>query len=970
MVQQKQNRFQKKRRYIIITAIALAFSIALYTVVSILINAGVFNSADTGTSITPPEVLEGEAVLNNKGIAFPYIKPADIISVSVKSHKDRFTIMRPASSEEGKYESYFKYYYEDEKGNPIEYYPEILNEEPNTDYTSFYAIENSDGLNAYKLDYLCAAIGALYFEERIEVEEDRAAQLDRYGLSGNDRETVMVEFINADGEKESVTVYIGDQPITGVGYYFMIAGRDYIYTSAASDRLSYLLGDFETFLHSRIVAKGLEEDHLYEPYLTTDYKQWNNKYYSINDPDGPGTPVAAGSEVIIYADVLTPKYKSDGNTYIGDGYDRSGYEPLLVDLKRISERPEFSGLLSFFNGAVIGDFEDDEKSISVVHNTNEAKIGSTYKYYIYNIEAVVTENGDRTDAGYPVGSNNLVKVTYGYDIDGVDGSDEDCHAIIDLSSSLIPSDVKSKIKSSRVGDFVNVSYEVKYTADNASQRNVKYVITDILLITNVAADGTITYPEKVSKDSIVTFAYKYVVDGYEIGREGTSTVSLGSITEGDDLQIKNTILGKEISSDVEIEAFEYKLYCQPLMDFTTYNIRRIEGFVEKEIIVSFRFENASERNPFYGESIYKNTLDNENKYYALDSSACQYATYLLGGVTTATDQISAGLVGTETVAVGLTAANMIKYGLYEGHTVYFELPRGIRVVDSDKDAELDDYRHLSTLGFTLYISNPNSDGTRYVASTMYDIIVKIDSASFDYLDNSFEDFWARGNLAMIDYKLIEKMEIELNTKDSYGKYEFKLDQKEIYIGSADGQHYDEIPESGGTPYNFITVDVNVLSDEISDSAFSRILEERGVSHLKLSTLYDVVKGEAYAIEHDTAGTANFKELLRLMYGINYSGSMTGEELEGKMTDSSKMMSISFYLKDYHYGYVYDFYRVSDRRVVVHIYKCDLSGNAIENTDVETSGFYISSFAAKKLVNAVDDLLNGQPVDINEGVWGD
>jgi hypothetical protein len=214
------------------------------------------------------------------------------------------------------------------------------------------------------------------------------------------------------------------------------------------------------------------------------------------------------------------------------------------------------------------------------------------------------------------------------------------------------------------------------------------------------------------------------------------------------------------------------------------------------------------------------------------------------------------------------------------------------------------------------------------------------------------------------------MEIELNTKDSYGKYEFKLDQKEIYIGGEDGQHYDEIPETGGSPYNFITIDVNVLSNEISDSAFSRILEERGVSHLKLSTLYDVVKGEPYAIEHDTAGTANFKELLRLMYGINYSGSMTGEELEGKMTDSSKMMSISFYLKDYHYGYVYDFYRVSDRRVVVHIYKCDLSGNAIENTDIETSGFYISSFAAKKLVNAIDDLLNGQPVDINEGVWGD
>jgi hypothetical protein len=253
---------------------------------------------------------------------------------------------------------------------------------------------------------------------------------------------------------------------------------------------------------------------------------------------------------------------------------------------------------------------------------------------------------------------------------------------------------------------------------------------------------------------------------------------------------------------------------------------------------------------------------------------------------------------------------------------------------------------------------------------MYDIIVKVDGASFDYLDESFEDFWARKNLAMIDYKLIDKMELEINTVDLYGKYGFTLDSKKIYIGTADGDHYDEMPQTGGTAYDFITVDTKVLSDKISDTAFARIITERGRNSLTLSTLYDTVAGKPSVIAHDTAGTANFKEILRLMYGINYLGSMSADELEGTMNPSSKLMSISFYLKDYHYGYVYDFYRVSDRRVVVHIYKCDLSGNIIENSDAELSGFYISSFAAKKLVNAFGNLLNGQPVDVNEGVWKD
>ena len=179
--------------------------------------------------------------------------------------------------------------------------------------------------------------------------------------------------------------------------------------------------------------------------------------------------------------------------------------------------------------------------------------------------------------------------------------------------------------------------------------------------------------------------------------------------------------------------------------------------MQKEMIVSFEFVNASERDPFYGESIYKNTLEGENKFYALDSVACQNVTFLLGGVGSGSNsQQSEGLVGRETVAVGLTTEIMDRYGLYDGYTIYFELPRGISRVGGSADDELDDYRYLSTLGFTLYISHEQSDGTRYVASTLYDIVVKIDGAKFDYLEKSFEEYWARRNLVMIDYKLIDK----------------------------------------------------------------------------------------------------------------------------------------------------------------------------------------------------------------------
>ena len=310
---------------------------------------------------------------------------------------------------------------------------------------------------------------------------------------------------------------------------------------------------------------------------------------------------------------------------------------------------------------------------------------------------------------------------------------------------------------------------------------------------------------------------------------------------------------------------------------------------------------------------------------------------------------------------------MTKYGLYDGYTIYFELPRGVYRAESDVGSNLDSFNHLGTLGFTLYISKKNpADGTRYIASTMYDIVAKIDGDKFDYLEKSFEEYWARRNLVMIDYKLIDKLNIEIATNDIYGKYSFTVDHKTVYI--VDDVHLPERPEDGsGTEYEELDITVTPSGD-ISESELSKILKAEGRESMTLANLYNRVAGGKVSIGHDTAGAANYKEFLRLIYAIYYVGVLDEAEQKEAFETAPKIFSLSFTLSGSSYGYTYDFYRVSDRKVMVHIYECDSSGNRIPGTKKEASGFYVSTFAAKKMINAVMTMLNGENIDVEDTYW--
>lgn len=955
MIKVKKFKLKGKSLAASVVAAVLVLLIIAYAVIAAILPT----VQNGGEAPELPELMDGEAYYGTNAIAYPSISQSAIQSVSVLSESGDFFMKRPKAGED------FIFYYTDEYGKDCVYYPPICSEEEGFDYSSLYAIEPETGLNMQKITYLCTTLGVLYFTERIPLaEETRAAQLSRYGLNAEDRDSIYFTYLDKDGKEQSLHIYIGDRLVIGTGYYFMIKDRDYVYTSI-SNGFDYALSGFESLVSSSLIAPGLAEDKTFEPYLTPAYNQWKNTVYS-----SLGDRISSDAEVVIIGDMLTPLDKGPTYTPAGDeldGYEHDGVTERSIDLEYLRTRPEFDRLIKALEGREVGDYSDSPIVSTVIMNTNEVElsdgVSEKYTYYITAVESVLTDTDEMTAAGTPVGSATLVKVQYNYSIDGKLQNNAPCHAVIDLKGeSVIPDTVREALSAATVGPLAEaISFDAVYDETNTVTREVKYVISDIVMIYNSKYE----YADTIAADSIVNYTYYYMIDGVQVGPESSSTVNLAEITGGVNLEIKNRLIGRGTGSDLSLVGYTDVMYCEPMQNFVAYTVKSIDYFVDRELIVAFSFINSDDRDPFYGESLYANKLTNNYKTYALNAQSCEDVVRILGGINAdGSSQRSEGLAGSETVAVGLTPVNMKKYGLY-ANTIYFELPRGI-ISYGSQSSGYDSFRWLSTIGFHLYISDPQPDGTRFVGSDMYDIVVKIDASTFEFIEHSFIEYWARRSLVMIDYKDVDKIDVEFGMTDMAGKYSFRLDHKTIYIGT-DGGHYDEKPETGGTEYDFVTVHASILGDS-TPTELSKYLAEEGLDSMKLENLYNRVAGIQYGeagltIGNDTAGTAYLKELLQMMYATYYTDSLTEEEQAEALEGAPKLLSISFTVTDSSpYPYVYDFYRASDRRVMVVISQRTPDGKSLN----AVSDFYISTFAFKKIANGFIDLLNGRPVDTDIG----
>ncbi len=953
----EKKKFTKKQKLSLILCGVFAVLLAVCIPISIILT----DKEEKPTVSEQPEIIEGEARQNGLALAYPIVNDKNQIQyISIKNEnkneKDEYGFIRLEKGSE------FNMFYIDEKGEQVLYYPKICEEDLGFEYSDLFKIETSDGYSQYTLlDYLCIALQMAYFEERIPLSEnvdEKNSQLQAYGLTDDKVRTVYFAYYDDMGNIKNHTVKIGEAGIFGTGFYFMVDNRPYVYSSI-NNYYNYALVSYSNFLKAVLVSDGLAEDSGYGPYLTTGYYQWLNEKH-----DTAGEIVPEDSKVIVYTDIISPNITEDSSA---DGYDRDGYGLVEIDLKKYKNENSYRRLVNAVLGKQIGSYTPEIEA-TLTFNSKVIEFGEgtsvSYNYVITAIESFITDGQDITTPGAVLGnSGNLVKVTYTATSDGDVAAPHPMHAVIDISAEGIPADAAEKIRNAPIGALAEadyISFTVEYTKDNAFKSNGKYVITEIITIRDKKGNKIDT----VTADSIVGYRYQLVVDG-AIQSEETFMMDMAVATEGLDAEIKAALIGKSVSRNLNISFDDSTAYYEYFLDFTSYKILRIDYFITSKLISAFRFQNSSDRDPYYGESLYENLMEDEHRLYGLNSAACESVVQMLGGLEKdGTAGTASGLYGEAVVEVGITPAVMDYYELY-AHTVYFELPRGIYSYTPDDGSgedlsdKLDDYAYYDTLGFTLYISEVNPvTNKRYVASDLYNIVTEISADKFVFLEHDFETFWARRNIILMDINDIEDVGMEFYMSDIKGIYDFDLIHETIkYETSSNGytSSFNKITA-------FVTPSADATSTKLTEFMANKGYKE-GVSLTELYEHYYPNDPELKDVYPDSLGTAYFKDAIRMIYLTTYVDVMPEAERADAMKAENLVMRMTLDIKSSAFTYVYEFYRADDRRVLVSIYQVDANGNA---ATTPVSDFYISTFAFKKIVTNFMGLLNAEKITPDVG----
>ena len=966
----------KTQKLTIILSSVLAFLIISSVVLSIVYAN--LNGEDPDNVVTDIRTELGETLYAGSPVAYERLTEAEILSIVVTNEKGKFDFTR-WPDENG----VFWLGYDDGSGEnkTISYIPPIVDAEGDFNYESLYAVEQNDGYGAmYMLSYLCSAVGTVYFNQRIDLPADataRAELLAEYGLAGEDAKPTTVSFLYQKrdsankpvGESAIHHIQIGAPALNGDGFYFKVDDRDCVYYTPYSTFKYAKLG-FESFVKGALVAAGLSQDKNFEPLLTTEFTEWKNTMHE----DGF---VTDGSAVISVGNVLSSIKES--STYTPEkypnGYNLAEGSELKFDLAELADHPDIQRIKYALIGKSVGEHTSLLLTlISELHGTSDMIIdfgeneSVGYSYRITAIESILDYPGEgvvveNATAGTAVpAASNLLRVTYDYYIGGVKKNTVPRHAVLDISSSLIGDEARAAFRAASVGALADaIELDITYTKENTLVSTEALIVSDIIGI--YAANGSAQ--SQVGDSSYVSLKYYEKIGGIA-GSKQPLTVKMSDIK--DDAKwsgLYAALMGQSVGSDLELTAYSGTYYHEIMRSFVTYEITEIECYVTSEEIVSFRFVNESVRDPFYGESVYEN-ITGKYSLYGVDADICQNVLKIVGGLSDDTTSASAGLSG-ETVAVGLTHEMMKKYNLYD-YTIYFELPRSIyteTIVPEDGGETMEDYGWQSVLGFTLYVSKADpATGKRYVGSDMYDLVASIDASTLEFLDYEFVDFWARRSMIMLELGYVESFDIDFYMEDVSGSYDFEINKETIYVhpsyGNPSYTTYD-----GAVEQDYFTVYVTESGNVMTNTELHKFSESIGSDRVALHALYNKVMGGGKDLllpnSVEWVGVSNFMLAFKVMQSTPYEGAVTEEEA-AKASNENKLMKITLGLDAPNASaldYVYEFYRVSDRKVMVKTYKANSSGEQVGSA---VSSFYISTFAFKKMVNAYLTVFNAGEVD--------
>ncbi len=969
----------------------------LLTLIAVLITVELLPSkTKPKAEVKLPEIREelGETLYLNVPLVYENVpeKNMEYILVRNRDKEGKLRMFGVAALEDGSF--VLEYSTDGTVETLTPYLPDIIGAEGNFDLSSLYAKATGSSFSqVYLLTYLCSALGTPTFNERIDLPENETEKnemLARYGLDPEHCSAVYFEYTDPTDKKvKEHNILLGSRSLSGGGFYFMVDGRNVVYYTA-SNSFEYAMRGFEDFVSGRLVAEGLAYDYNFEPSLTSDFKQWVNTEHKKEGEaiQKDATVIAKGTFVLPFT--AGSDYKPNDDGYITEG------GTFTFSPEKLSNHSDFARFAAMLTGKTVGKYTTpisitllDERGSSS-SGIVELKEGEsvTYKYVISTIESVITATDEIRDAALLTGQNgdpvsyNLVKVTYDYYIGGEKVNEYPAHAVLDLSSQLLPDGAAEQIRAAGIGTpDTAIEFEIAYTTENSIASSESLYIDSITGI--YSKDGELI--GEVTADCYITFAYYEVINGHKTALRTVSIDLAGNDESQRWADLKDKLIGKKIGGDLGIKLYTNTYYYEVMRGFTEYRIDEITKFITSRLVVAFRYINKTEQDPFFGESVYENTMHEHKGYekytiYGIDSTVCESVSNLLGGTGDRTNTgSSAGYVG-QTVAVGLTPENMELYKLY-AYTVYFELPRGIydpsdfdtSVEENTQDglADLSTYAWYDTLGFTLYISE-EEDGYRYVGSDMYDIIAKVPAEDFSFLNYDFEELWARNNFIFLDVNNINEIEFDFSMKEYYGTYNFGVTKERFYVGATDdGRMYaSKVEFEGAVPTTRLYVNIKSSGNEM-DTAYKRIKEQLGRDALSVSDIYNVLynNGEEYMFSGlDTHGVVNYKGIFERMYRTQYQDFVLNDEEISSALARQRLMRVKVKVFENDWSsragyYVYDFYYLDGSRVMVSAFRMDDKGNP---TSERMSSFTVSNYAFENIVLSVYGVLNGEYIDENDG----
>ncbi len=827
-----------------------------------------------------------------------------------------------------------------------------------------------------------------------------------------DRYTGSLDALNPVADTENtIRVYVGNPTIDDRGYYLYLEGREVVYTTQNQYLPDVVERNIGYYIYPRLVS---QPENQYASQLTPNLSYWNGQHFGITS----GATLTDDMTVSLKAPVV---WEVDSDNDVDRKQEDFEFK---IDLSGDVDSSWQDALL----GAVLGVGSFD--TILWEANLYEGTPGTAVTYTIYGIEGVLRNGKYQTEREEGILAGDHVVLRYSDGRYDKEGNPVVCYGYVPIGPST-PTALASLLVGCHSGDDFGTGKTLTLTyGEDAPSYTIRMEFLSL--------DGVMTPDGKEGKTVTYGSTIRVTYSIYEVDTMGRET-ALGTVSPIFTIPLEedyndpakweekygylnaerqmytmqsvfNTLLGKsvgEFTNDKGNSTLKLELVypVEAISDFVLYRDVTSVSSVQYELELSIGHTNYPD--VYYGSSIYEVLAPAEKALYGLDGNATATVIELFGD-----------LYGKETVALGLTDQVMEQYGLY-AYRLYYELPYNIYTVD---DGDLTHYFYRNKVGYYLHISDKQADGSRYIASEQFDIVVKYeDGSQFDFLDWDFYKNWIQNNMVMAGYQDLRQMVFDINWGDYKHIWglDICVDREYLYegVGANGSVTYTKIPRlyasliDGGTGtvgntyqdligiirYKDTYFDYEDYTDLEQDDPrrlhttagkFVRYYSDtqRSITELENGTNLDLIYRDAgfteYINNKDFAGAYYTKTILQLLNSTHYAGTVeddlrgdlpqgvTGEEadrmveerLNAILADESKrVLTLALALDDgdFSYGYVFRFYNYSTHSLV------SISKVGQDGQEITSSVFYIQAREVARLTQAVISLTQGKEIDIDK-----